>query len=348
MAKKTLTPEQAEIKAMKKEKSSQNWTKFWAIVLAAALTFGVVFLGKSQADKAIEEAGANDNAVVDNNDAVDNNDDSSMFGDDTSSNNDATNNDASSNDATNNDASNNDATNNDASNNNATNNDASNNNASNNTQQSSQPTKADVAKAYNEATAKAAKASYNWKRTGEFTQDIALSPSWATGMVDGIIKAVDKNASLNSVVGGFLGIGNKEAEVVKGAAPEGMDAKYLIKAGALTADDIQSCKVEGNKYMIQVKNCQNPDKGSAMDHATGDYITFAEVNASIASLTDAISVKDSSVANYKNIAIIATIENGQLTNMTLTYNFSASLDLSIGASGTGAAKITAEYSNFKY
>lgn len=342
MAKKPLTPEQAEIKAMKKAKSSQNWTKFWAIVLAGALAFGVVAMGQNQAKKALEEAGANTDAVVDQNNDVDNSGDD-MFSDD-SSNNDATNNDSSNNDAPNNDATNNDATNNDSSNNNASNN----NSNSNNNQQSAQPSKADVAKAFNDATAKAAKASYKWKRTGEFTKDIALSPSFATGMVDGIIKAVDKNASLNSVVGGFLGIGNKEAEVVNGAAPEGMDEKYLLRAGALTADDIKSCKVDGNKYMIQVQNCQNPDKGSPMDHATGDYITFAEVNASIASLTDAISVKDSSVADYKNIAVVATIENGKLTNMTISYNFSASLDLSIRASGTGAAKITAEYSNFKY
>ena len=34
MAKKVLTPEQAEIKAMKKKKRGENWTKFFAILLA--------------------------------------------------------------------------------------------------------------------------------------------------------------------------------------------------------------------------------------------------------------------------------------------------------------------------
>ncbi len=47
MAKKVLTPEQAEIKALKKAKKSENWTKFWAIALALVLTIGVVFLGQS-------------------------------------------------------------------------------------------------------------------------------------------------------------------------------------------------------------------------------------------------------------------------------------------------------------
>ena len=52
-----LTPEQAEVKAMKKANSSQNFIKFVAILLAFVLTFGVVSLGKSTAEKALAEAG---------------------------------------------------------------------------------------------------------------------------------------------------------------------------------------------------------------------------------------------------------------------------------------------------
>ncbi len=216
-------------------------------------------------------------------------------------------------------------------------------------QQTTSVSKADAAKALNDATAKAAKASYHWKRVAEYTKDIALDPSWATGIVDGIITTVDPNANLNTVVGGFLDIGTKEADVANGTAPEGMKEKYLIKAMSITADDIASYKVEGNTYMIQIKNTQNPDVGSALDHATNDYITVNEVNTNIASAVgDAISAKDSSQLNYSSIAIVAVIEDGKLTNMKVSYNFSATLDLSIGASGSGAGKGTAEYSNFKY
>ena len=56
MAKKVLTPEQAEIKALKKAKSSDNWTKFWAILLALVLTVGIVFLGQSAAKDAVAAA----------------------------------------------------------------------------------------------------------------------------------------------------------------------------------------------------------------------------------------------------------------------------------------------------
>ncbi len=358
MAKKTLTPEQAEIKAMKKVKSSQNWTKFWAVVLAAALTLGVVGLGKAQADKAVEKAG-NTNNVVDNDNTNTPADDDNMFDDDNAFNNDdSSNNDASNDDASNNDASNNDASNNDASNNNSSsnnnassNNNTSNNNSSSNNNAPAKQTLADALKAVNDATAKAAKASYNWKRTGEFTKDIDLGSSTATNAVNAVITSVDPNATLNSVVGGFIGVGNKENTVTNGKPGEGMDEKYLLKATTLQESDIQSWKVDGNKYMLQIKNCQTPKAGSAMDHATNDYITVEEINTTISGFTSAISVKDSSSANYTKIVLVATIENGQLTNMNLSYAFDAKLDLKlaiVSATGTGAAKIEATYSNFKY
>ena len=52
-----LSPEQAEIKAMKKEKSSNGWTKFWAVVLALVLAAGTFVLGQTTAKKAVEAAG---------------------------------------------------------------------------------------------------------------------------------------------------------------------------------------------------------------------------------------------------------------------------------------------------
>ena len=206
---------------------------------------------------------------------------------------------------------------------------------------------ADVIKAFNDATAKAAGGSYHWTRKGEFTKDVAIDPAFLTSAVNSIITAVDSNANLNSVVGGFIGIADKEADVAGGKAPEGMDAKYLLKASTITAADVKSATVSGNQYTIKIKDTANPSANSAMGRVTGDFITIAEVNKSIADFTTAISVKESSQANYKNMVIVATIENGNLTNLTYSYEFEATLDLSIGAKGTGAAKITATYSNIK-
>ncbi len=56
MAKVPLTPEQAEIKKMKKEKSSSNFRSFVAFVLALAITVGVVYVGKTTAGNKISTA----------------------------------------------------------------------------------------------------------------------------------------------------------------------------------------------------------------------------------------------------------------------------------------------------
>ncbi len=47
MAKKVLTAEQAEIKALKKQQSSMKWTGVLAFLLALVLVFGVITIGKS-------------------------------------------------------------------------------------------------------------------------------------------------------------------------------------------------------------------------------------------------------------------------------------------------------------
>ena len=341
MAKKTLTPEQAEIKAMKKAKSSQNWTKFWAIVLAGALAFGIVAMGQNQAKVALENATANSGEIADdNNDVIDDSDDV-VFDDNTSS--DNTSNDNVSNDNTSND----NAANNDSSNNNNTS-----DNAGNNNQQSAQVSNADVAKALNDATAKASKASYKLNRTASFTTNIDVGG--LTSILDGIIKGVDENSDLNSVVGGFLGIKKDpiSGEVTNGQGGEGFDHRYMLKAMNLTEADIQKAQVNGNTYQVQIKTCENPDNNSSWGHASNDFITFKEVNESIAgAVGSAVKVEESgSKATYKNILIVAVIENGNLTSLKYSYTFDATIKIKAGltATGTGAAKMECTYSDFKY
>lgn len=57
MAKKLLTPEQAEIKKIKKEASASRWTSILAVIISLALVFGVVAVGKSTSEKIKGEAG---------------------------------------------------------------------------------------------------------------------------------------------------------------------------------------------------------------------------------------------------------------------------------------------------
>ena len=70
-------------------------------------------------------------------------------------------------------------------------------------------------KAINAATAQAANAGYTWARKCELTR--AIDVGSATETLNGIIHRVDPNADLNSVVGGFIGRGEKNATYTAGA-----------------------------------------------------------------------------------------------------------------------------------
>lgn len=214
-------------------------------------------------------------------------------------------------------------------------------------------TKADVIKIFNTETAKAAKGTYSFTRTGKFVNPINVGS--ATDAINGIIHGVDENASLDSVVGGFIGVKAQPitGTVKAGKAAEGVDAKYTIKAMNLTEADVTSFSVNGNKYTITIKDCTNPNASSAMAHATNDYITYSEVNKSIANeVGSAIKVvEDESSANYKKITFTATIVDGKMTALEYSYSFDATLKLKltlIPATGTGSASITNKITGIKY
>ena len=355
MAKKTLTPEQAEIKAMKKEKSSQNWTKFWAIVLAAALTVGIVFMGKTQADNALAAVngdGNNDNAVVDQNNDASNSDDAVDFGDD-SSNNDVSNNDSSNNDASNNNASNN---------NSSSNNNASNNNNSSNSGMSKDEQKKLVADAMNAATAKAAKGSYEMERVCKYQSGKGIKVTMfggdATSVLNSAIQVVDKKATLDSVVGGFLGIGTKNIKVTNGVGQRyGSDGTmadltneekdYMLKAMKLSASDIENVKISDNVYTFSLAKIADPQKDNSnpMHKATNDFITESQVQTAISSLTDAIKVESANVSYYSILFVATMDDSGNLKKLEMSYKADAVMKLKVGVAidGSGSMEVNTVY-----
>ena len=209
-------------------------------------------------------------------------------------------------------------------------------------------TTAEILDLVNTTTAKAAKGSYKLTRTGYFTKDVDLGS--ATTVLNSVINAIDPNASINSVIGGFLGIGTKTCNVKKGSGD--IDYKYLMKAMSLTSSDITSVTASGNKYTIKIKNCSNPSSDSPLASATNDYTTVNEINSSIKDfgIGNMISVS-SGQFNYTSIVINATIDDGVLTALDYSYLLDFRIDLKIsgaGAIGTGGAKITNKYTNIQY
>ena len=222
--------------------------------------------------------------------------------------------------------------------------------------------KADAIKAVNDATAKVYKGNYKWERKCYFTSPIDVGS--ATSTLNGIIQGVDENASIDSVVGGFLGItGTKDAPAwtadVKGGklpAESKMDQeKYLMKAFALTEGDVMQYKVDGNTYMFQLNACNNPQKdgANALNHVTNDFITLKEVQDGVAgalgSAGSLLKVESCDV-DFSAIVVKAVIEGGNLKSVSISYSMNVkALNLKatlLPITGKGAGDMICTYSNF--
>lgn len=207
-------------------------------------------------------------------------------------------------------------------------------------------TKAEFVALLNAETAKIAKSgSYSLKRVCDYTTPIDVGG--ATGILNGIISAIDENSDLNSVVGGFLGIGTKTANVPK----DDVDSDYKLKATTLKESDLATFSAKNGIYTFTLPAAKDPKKTGAtpLSRFTNDFITHEEVVAGIADFTDAITVKETKV-NYDSIKVQVTVADGKITNIKYSYAFDAALALKAGVTinGTGAAVTKGEYSNIKY
>ena len=341
-----LTPEEL---AAKKIRKSNGWTRFWAIVVALVLVCGVFAVaqtnGKKLSAEIKSEAGSSDSS--NSSDSAANADasagwDSNSSGGDTSA--DLSGNSGASSDNSGASSDNNGGA---ASNNNGG--AASNNNGG--AAASDANSAATVPNAINSATAKAVKAGYDWHRICNIDN---VDVGNATDTLNGIIKRVDENASINSVVGNFLGAGDKSETIAKGEnAADKIKENYVLKATALKAEDLQNLKVDGNKYTFTLAAASNPAKNNStpISRLTNDFITLEEVQAGVkdalGGLSFLLSVKSADV-EFKNIAVTVTIEDGNLKELHYSYYMDVkSLELSV-ATGTGYGTVEATYSNFSY
>lgn len=216
----------------------------------------------------------------------------------------------------------------------------------------------EAAKAINEATAAAAAAGYTWNRTSEFTKDIDVGGSTATNAINTVIQAVDSNANINSVVGGFIGIGTKDATIAKGAdAAETIGYhgdSYKLKATSLQASDLQGLTKNGDTYTFTLANADTPKKdgATALNRLTDDIVTQEEVSAEIQEQVGSSITVSSLVGTYSNIKVEVTITDGKLQKLTYSYDAEVTeLGLKVAiltVKGTGAMHTEATYSDFVY
>ena len=340
-----LTPEEIEAKKIRR---SNGWTRFWAIVVALALTAGVFAFARTQGIKASEgtevttsESGENSNSG-NNNSSNTNNNSATPVNSNTNSN----------------------TNNNSSSDNNSA---APADNSGNSAAPAGANDAASVADLINKATAAAvnAKAGYDWERHCT-VENIDVGSSLATNALNSIIHIVDSNADLNSVVGGFLGRGDKQETVPKGMTLDTIDvpkddggtekvyhgASYTLKASNLQAADIQNLSVNGDTYEFDLADSNNPDRSgnTAFSRFCNDIVVVDEVNKEIQEqVGDKVSV-NSLDASYHNIHVKAVITDGQLKELSYSMKADASLGIKAGLTinGSGNLDANAKYSNFVY
>lgn len=213
-----------------------------------------------------------------------------------------------------------------------------------------------VADALNSATKAVvdSKAGYDWARKCEYTTPIDVGN--ATDTLNKVIHMVDKNADLNSVVGGFLGVGDKKLTIKKGedaaAAIDYHGTNYALKATSLKPEDIKGLKVDGDSFEFTLDNVTTPakDGSNSLSRFTNDIITKDEVEAEIKAQVSVVTV-NSLDGEYTNIKIKGTITDGKLVSLEYETSTSAKLALKalgIGINGSGAIHTTASYKNFVY
>ncbi len=322
-----LTPEE---KAAKKLRHSNGWVRFWAIVVALALTAGIYGLASVTAGK--ETAATGTAAASGSSTGSSSSSSGSSSGSSSSSSSGASASSSSSGAS-------------------ASAGDSSGAAAA----ASSGVDAAAAAEAINAATAKAVAAGYHWTRTAEYTEPVDVGN--ATSALNKIIQGIDSEADLNSVVGGFIGIGDKEMDIAKGGnAAEQIEyhgENYALQATSLQASDLKNLKVDGNTYTFEVENASSPqtDKSTAMSRLTNDILTQDQVSTEIKNFVSAANVNSAAI-EYSNIKATVVIEDGTLKEFKYSYDGKVTeLNIKIAivsVNGKGAMHVEGAYTNFAY
>ena len=303
--------------AEKKIRRSNGWTRFWAIVLALVLVGASTAFATKKAGEANEEAAAKQAELASQYAAANANAGSAQSWDDGAAGGAASGSDDAAAPASN--------------------------------------EAEEAAKAINAATAAAATAGYEWKRTSEYTKPVDVGS--ATDVLNKVIQGVDPNANVDSVVGGFIGIGKKDAKIEKGKdAAECIGyhgENYKLKATSLKASDLKNLKVEDGKYTFTLADTTNlvKDGSTSLSRLTDDIVTLEEISSEIKAQVSVVDV-NSIDAKYSNIKVEAVITDGKLVSMTYSYDAAVSKlalkALGISITGKGAMHTEASYTNFVY
>jgi hypothetical protein len=201
----------------------------------------------------------------------------------------------------------------------------------------------------NTETQKASQGNYNLKRVCSMG---GMDFGSATALLNGIIKGVDENASLDTVVANFFDAGTTTATVKNGSAS--VDSAYLLKAMSLKLSDIDTYSIDGSYAFIALKNCNSPqfDSSNGLYHITNDFYTQAQVQESINSvLGSGVITVNNSPFNYNSIILEVWTSGSKITKVKIAYHLDVTLNLkisSVGITGKVPMDLAESYTNITY
>lgn len=206
--------------------------------------------------------------------------------------------------------------------------------------------KAQLAALFNAETAKAAKGTYKWTRECKFTKDIDVGNASET--LNRIIKMIDANADLNSVVGDFIGAGNTNGN-------QGNAGKVAIIPMKLAESDIKDIQATTEQITLFLNDSKNPSAGgdTTFNHVSNDFVTKKDVDDALVAngVSNLMTVNDF-YAFYHDVKVTARIDNkGNPTELWITYKMYASMKFevsSISMNGNGEVETKIKYTDLKY
>ena len=307
----------AEELIQKKIRTSNGWTRFWAILLALVLVSGVAGYGKKKVDEANaaydEQVSKYAEVMASAQQAAANNSNNVVAGGSQS--------------------------------------------AGGQSDAAASSEAVEAAKAINDATAKAASGvGYDWARNCQFTKSVDVGS--ATNVLNKVIATVDKNASIDSVVGGFIGIGDNKVSIPKGQEFKDVwgyhASSYKLKATQLKPEDLQNLKVDGDTYTFTLADADTPkkDNSTPINRLTDDIVVQEEVAKEINDMVGSLVSVNNLIGIYTNVKVEVVITDGQLQKLSYSYDAEvkelALKAMGVGVKGTGAMHADATYSNFVY
>ncbi len=202
----------------------------------------------------------------------------------------------------------------------------------------SEEERAEVAKLINDLTSDPLLTDYSYSRTSKYAEGGDASIGAQTETLNQILGAASNlgvELSLNSIVGELAGVGSQSSRL--SAVGEGHE-KYLMKATALTADDIQivtrptSDTATVKTWTVRLKNVDDPNRTdvTALANFTDDFLVQNEVADAIANAT--MLPPDTSISvlklsdlemSYSGIEVTVTYNAVKNQLQSLTYRYTA-------------------------